>query len=176
MLVLRYQTVIALLCSCEIGAKQFVDVSCHWFLFVIWLTGGLLPSGSCLFLTCHSVPVITLHVSSVVFLRGINVGGANLCKPAQLAKQLKKFDVVNIGAVGTFVVRKKVADSTLRKKIAAHLKKDFGVKCEIMIVPAKAIVDLVKRDPFDGQPSGPDITRFASVLHKRPRNLPDVPL
>ena len=42
-------------------------------------------------------------MSSVVFLRGVNVGGANLCKPAELAKQLKKFDIVNIGAVGTFV-------------------------------------------------------------------------
>ena len=41
----------------------------------------------------------------VVFLRAVNVGGANLCRPAQIAKQLAKFDIVNIGAVGTFVVR-----------------------------------------------------------------------
>ena len=103
---------------------------------------------------------------SVVFLRGINVGGANLCKPAQLAKQLKKFDIVNIGAVGTFVVRKNVSHSTLRKKFAAQLKKDFKIKCEIMIVPAKALVDLAKKDPFARQPSGPDITRFMSILQK----------
>src|SRR5439155_15868178 len=94
----------------------------------------------------------------VVFLRGVNVGGANLCKPATLAKQLSKFDIVNIGAVGTFVVRKHVSGSVLRKKIASQLAKDFGVKCEIMIVPAKAIVDLAKPDPFAREPSGPDIT------------------
>jgi len=41
----------------------------------------------------------------VVFLRGVNVGGANRCQPAAIAKQLAKFGVVNIGAVGTFVVR-----------------------------------------------------------------------
>ena len=50
-------------------------------------------------------------MASVVFLRAINVGGGNLCKPAQLAKDLKKFDIVNIGAVGTFVVREKASDT-----------------------------------------------------------------
>jgi uncharacterized protein (DUF1697 family) len=115
-------------------------------------------------------------MASVVFLRGINVGGANLCKPAQLAKQLSKFDIVNIGAVGTFVVRQNVAESTLRKTIAAQLMKAFGIKCEIMICPAQAIADFAKKDPFARQPSGPDITRFVSVLHKRPARLPPLPL
>jgi uncharacterized protein (DUF1697 family) len=110
-------------------------------------------------------------VSSVVFLRGANVGGANICKPATLAKQLKKFDVVNIGAVGTFVVRGNVADSTLRSAIA----KKLSFKCEIMIVPAKVIVDVAKKNPFARQPSGPEITRFVSVLHKSPQKLPPLP-
>ena len=44
----------------------------------------------------------------------INVGGANQCQPAQIAKELAKFGVVNIGAVGTFVVREDVSESTLR--------------------------------------------------------------
>ena len=101
-------------------------------------------------------------MASVIFLRAINVGGANRCKPAQLAKDLKKFDVVNIGAVGTFVVREKVSDATLRAAIA----KKLPFKCEIMICPAKAIVDLAKKDPFARMPSGLDITRFVSVLHK----------
>ena len=101
-------------------------------------------------------------MASVVFLRGVNVGTANRCRPAQIAIQLKKFDIVNIGAVGTFVVRENVDESTLRAAIA----KKLPFKCEIMIVPAKAIVDLAGKDPFTGQPSGPDITRFVSVLHK----------
>ena len=115
-------------------------------------------------------------MSSVVFLRGINVGGANLCKPAQLAKDLRKLDVVNIGAVGTFFVRTDVDQGVLRKKFAAQLKKDFGIKCEIMIAPAKSIVDLTRRNPFARQPSGADITCFVSVLHKRPSKLPSLPL
>jgi uncharacterized protein (DUF1697 family) len=108
----------------------------------------------------------------VVFLRAVNVGGANLCRPAELTKQLKKFYVVNIGAVGTFVVRENVSESNLRAAIA----KKLPFKCEIMIVSAKAVVDLVKRNPFARQPSGPDITRFVSVLHKRPQKPPPLPL
>jgi Protein of unknown function (DUF1697). len=44
-------------------------------------------------------------MNSVVFLRAVNVGGANRCRPAELAKQLAKFGAANIGAVGTFLVR-----------------------------------------------------------------------
>lgn len=100
------------------------------------------------------------NMSSVVFLRGINVGGANLCRPALLAKQLARFSVVNIGAVGTFVVRENVSESALRKAVAAQLAKDFGVTCEIMICPARGIVRLTSKDPFAGKPFGADVNNF----------------
>jgi uncharacterized protein (DUF1697 family) len=112
---------------------------------------------------------------SVVFLRAVNVGGTNLCRPAVLAKQLGKFDVVNVGAVGTFVVRENVSESALRKKIAVQLAKAFGVKCEIMICPAKAIVDLTRKDPFAGE-RGDDIDAHATILAKRPAKLPLLPI
>ena len=110
-------------------------------------------------------------MKSVVFLRAVNVG-TNRCQPALIAKQLAKFGVVNIGAVGTFVVRENVRESVLRAALARKLP----FKCEIMICPAKAIVDLVRRDPFARQPSGPTITRFVNVLHKPLRKRPSIPL
>jgi len=109
---------------------------------------------------------------SVVFLRGVNVGGANLCRPAELAKGLAKFGVVNIGAVGTFVVRENVSQSTLRAAIAKRLP----FKCEIMIVPAREVLKLASKNLFAQQASDINITRFVSVLHKRPRELPALPL
>jgi uncharacterized protein (DUF1697 family) len=109
---------------------------------------------------------------SVVFLRAVNVGSANRCQPAAIAKQLAKFGIINIGAVGTFVVREDVSESTLRTAISRKLP----FKCEIMICPAKAIVELVRRDPFARQPSGPNITRFVNVLHKPLRKPPSLPL
>src|SRR5262249_61039125 len=101
---------------------------------------------------------------SVVFLRAVNVGGANRCQPAVLAKQLAQFGVINIGAVGTFVVRENVSNSTLRAAFARELP----FKCEIMICPARDIIKLASKDPFSGQPSGLGITRFVNVLAKRP--------
>src|ERR1700675_5160544 len=105
---------------------------------------------------------------SVVFLRAVNVGGTNRCQPALIAKQLAKFGIVNIGAVGTFVVREDVSESSLRAAIARKLP----FKCEIMICPARDIIKLASKDPFSGQPSGSNITQFVSVLAKRLRALP----
>jgi uncharacterized protein (DUF1697 family) len=113
-----------------------------------------------------------LRMRWVVFLRAVNVGGTNRCQPALIAKQLAKFGVVNIGAVGTFVVREDVSEFTLRAAIA----KKLPFKCEIMICPARDIIKLAATDPFARQPSGPEITRFVNVLHKRPRTLPPLPL
>jgi len=110
-------------------------------------------------------------MSSVVFLRAVNVGSANRCQPALIAKQLSKFDIVNIGAVGTFVVRKGVKESVLRSAIAQKLP----FKAEIMICPTGDLIQLTSNDPFEGQPSGPGITRFVSVLHKRVRAAPGIP-
>jgi uncharacterized protein (DUF1697 family) len=111
-------------------------------------------------------------VASVVFLRAVNVGGANRCQPALIAKQLSKFGVVNIGAVGTFVVREDVSESSLRAAIARKLP----FKCEIMICPARDIMKLASKDPFSRQPSGTNITRFVNVLAKRPPSPPPLPL
>ena len=108
----------------------------------------------------------------VVFLRAVNVGGANRCQPALIAKQLSKFGVVNIGAVGTFVVREDVNQSALRAAIA----KKLPFKSEIMICPARDIIKLVSKNPFVRQPSGPDITRFVNVLAKRLPSPPHLPL
>jgi uncharacterized protein (DUF1697 family) len=108
----------------------------------------------------------------VVFLRAVNVGGANRCQPAVLAKQLAKFGVINIGAVGTFVVRKIASESALRSAIT----KKLPFKCEIMICPARDIIKLTSKDPFSAQPSGPNITRFVNVLAKRLPSPPALPL
>ena len=119
---------------------------------------------------------------SVVFLRAVNVGGTNRCQPALIAKELAKFDIVNIGAVGTFVVRQDVSESGLRAAFARKLP----FKCEIMICPARDIIKLVRqwtdspwrasKDPFSREPSGQDIIRFVSVLAKKLRAPPALPL
>jgi uncharacterized protein (DUF1697 family) len=85
---------------------------------------------------------------------------------------LARFDVVNIGAVGTFVVCKEVSESTLRAAIVRQLP----FQCDIMICPARDVVRLTAKNPFPRQPSGPDIVRFVSVAARRLDPLPSLAL
>lgn len=108
----------------------------------------------------------------VVLLKGINVGGHRTFRPSVLAKELKRFDVVNVGAAGTFVVRKTVS----RAKLRAELTRRLPFEADVMICSGSDILRLASRDPFAGQPSGPDIVRFVSVLAKRRPLSSPVPL
>ena len=108
----------------------------------------------------------------VVFLRGVNVGGHRTFRPTTLAEQLKHLDAVNIGAAGTFVIRKPITRAQLRAQLAGRLPFD----AEIMICQGREIVRLMSHNHFAGQPVGPDTVRFVSVLSQRPRSAPSMPM
>ena len=115
--------------------------------------------------------MVFLRMRWVVFLRAVNVGGANRCQPAMIAKELAKFGVVNIGAVGTFVVREDVSESDVRAAIA----KKLPFKCEIMICPAKEIRDLAKENPLTGE-SSEDIDAHVAIRAKGLTKMPKLPI
>ena len=108
----------------------------------------------------------------VVFLRGINVGGHRAFRPSVLAKQLEHFDVVNIGAAGTLVIRRAVT----RAKLRAELQRRLPFDAEIIICHGREIVDLMSKKFFAGYPVRPDIVRFVSVLSRRRRAAPRLPM
>ena len=108
----------------------------------------------------------------IVLLRGLNVGGHRRFRPSTLAEQLKHLDVVNIGAAGTFVIRRPVT----RAKLRALLESLLPFEAEIVICEGREIVGLMSRRDFDDQPARPDIVRFVSVLSKRPRTAPALPI
>lgn len=108
----------------------------------------------------------------VVFLRGVNVGGHRTFRPSRLAEQLKDYGVVNVGAAGTFVIRKPVSQAQLR----AELLRRLPFETEVMICNGHDLVSLASGDPFAGEPARPNIVRFVSVLAKRPRVLPSIPV
>ena len=109
--------------------------------------------------------------AQVVFLKGINVGGHRRVRPSVLAKQLARFDVVNVGAAGTFVVGKPVSRTTLRQEIRRRLPFD----AEVIICSASDIARLALSNSFARQPSGPQFIRFVGVLAKRRSPSPSVP-
>lgn len=111
-------------------------------------------------------------MASVVFMRGVNVGGHKRFRPAAFAKELSAFDVVNIGAAGTFVVHKTVSQATLRTELLRRLP----FKTELMICRARDLVDLASTDPFPREALVKGVRRFVSVLARRPRTMPQFPL
>jgi uncharacterized protein (DUF1697 family) len=111
-------------------------------------------------------------VALVVLLRGVNVGGHRIFRPTILTEQLKHLDAVNIGAVGTFVIRQPIT----REKLRAELTRRLPFDTEIVICQGGEIVRLMSQQYFVGQPVRPDIVRFVSVLSERPRSTPPVPM
>jgi uncharacterized protein (DUF1697 family) len=99
----------------------------------------------------------------VVFLKGVNVGGHRTFRPSLVAKELAHLGVTNIGAAGTFVVRKAAGQLALR----AELTRRLPFEAEVVICEGKAIGALARSDPFAGQPSRQDIVRFVSILARR---------
>lgn len=108
----------------------------------------------------------------VVLLRGLNVGGHRSFRPSVLAGQLRHLDVVNIGATGTFVVRRKVARTRLRGEIARRLPFD----AEIVICEGRDISKVLSHPVFAGRAAGTGVTRFVSVLSRKPRSAPRLPV
>ncbi len=110
-------------------------------------------------------------MAHVVFLRGVNVGGHRTFRPTILARQLKRFDAVNIGAAGTFVIRSPTSQVELR----AELVRRLPFETHVMICPGRELLELVSGNPYGREPLGEGITRFMTVLAKRPRLFPSLP-
>ena len=111
-------------------------------------------------------------MAHVVLLRGVNVGGHRTFRPAKLAEQLRHLGAVNIGAAGTFVIRRPITRAQLRAELARRLP----FEAEIMICEGREIVRMMSQNHFADQPVRPDIVRFVSVLSQRPRSAPSTPM
>jgi uncharacterized protein (DUF1697 family) len=106
----------------------------------------------------------------VLFMRAVNVGGHQTFKPAQLARDLAQFEAVNIGAAGTFVLRRPPSASAL----AAAVRQRLPFDTDLMICTARdisaAAADLAALPLVDT--ARPMLT----VLAKRPGTTPPLPL
>lgn len=112
------------------------------------------------------------QVPLVALLRGVNVGGHRTFRPAVLAAELSHLDVVNIGAAGTFVVRRRVGKAEVRVELARVLP----FETEIAICEGREIAGLLSRYTFADSPERSDIVPFVSVLASSPRLTPSLPL
>lgn len=99
----------------------------------------------------------------VVFFRGINVGGHRTFRPSILARELCAYDVVNVGAAGTLIVRKPGRRATF----LAELRRRLPFEAEIAYCEGSDLFRLEMENPFGSVPSSPDVVHFVSVLSKK---------
>ena len=107
----------------------------------------------------------------VVFLRGVNVGGHRTFRPSVLARELSAYGVVNLGAAGTFVVRKPGPPAKFR----AELLRKLPFKAEVVLCGGRDLIRLEMENPFGTESSRPHIVRFVSILSKADRGLASIP-
>ena len=103
----------------------------------------------------------------VVFLRGVNVGGHKTFRPSLLAKELQAYDVVNIGAAGTFVVRKPGS----RAKFVAELRRRLAFETEVIVCDGRDLIRI--EHPLDT--ASADLVRFVSIFSKT-AHVPSLPI
>src|SRR5579864_4288992 len=107
----------------------------------------------------------------VVFLRGVNVGGHRTFRPSILARELSDYDVVNVGAAGTLVVRRPGS----RAKFRAELLRKLPFEAEIAICDDRDLLRLEQESPFGIDQPHREIVRFVSVLSKAGRCTAAIP-
>jgi uncharacterized protein (DUF1697 family) len=112
-----------------------------------------------------------LLMALVVFLRGVNVGGHRTFRPSILARELSHYDVVNVGAAGTFVVRKPGSQARFR----AELLRKLPFETEVALCDGRDLLRLETENPFGAEPS-PDIVRFVSILATAGRVRASLPI
>jgi uncharacterized protein (DUF1697 family) len=108
----------------------------------------------------------------VVFLRGANVGGHRIFRPSLVAGKLRDYGVVNVGAAGTFVVRKPVP----RRRFESDLRQSLPFETEIIMVEGSDIVALEAANPFGDALPPQDVVRFVSILANRAQDHPVLPI
>ena len=75
---------------------------------------------------------------------------------------MSDYDVVNVGAAGTFVVRKPGS----RGKFRTALLRKLPFEADVVLCDGRDLMRLETENPFAAEPSPPDVVRFVSILSK----------
>jgi len=89
-----------------------------------------------------------------------------------LARELGAYDVVNVGAAGTLVVRKPGS----RTKFLAALRRKLPPETVVAFCNGSDLIRLEMENPFEAEPSRPGIVRFVSILSRAGRGKTSLPV
>lgn len=87
----------------------------------------------------------------IALLRGINVGGKNIIKMADLKKLFESLGLLNAKTYiqsGNIVFQSNADEHTLRQRIEAGITATFGFNVPVVLRTAKEIDNVIKRIPY----------------------------
>lgn len=113
-----------------------------------------------------------LGMALVVFIRGMNVGGYRTFRPSMLARELSAYDVVNVGAAGTLIVRKPGS----RAAFTSELRRKLPFTVELSLCDSRDLIQLEAEQPFRAEPPHPELIPFVSILSKPVRKEVSLPI
>ena len=108
----------------------------------------------------------------VVLLRGVNVGGHRSFRPTTVCGRLRRLHVVNVGSAGTFVVWAPIARADLRAELARCVPSNT----QVVICRGRDVVRALSDERLSAPPPRAGETRFISVLSRRARSKPELPM
>jgi|ERR1051326_7930462 uncharacterized protein (DUF1697 family) len=108
----------------------------------------------------------------VAFLRGINVGGHRSFRPSLVAKDLRAYDVVSVGAAGNFIVW----NPRSRANFRAALLRKLPFEAEVALCDGRDLIALQSAQPFGNEPLRSGIVRFVSILTRKGRAPASMPV
>jgi len=107
----------------------------------------------------------------IVFVRGVNVGGHRRFRPSELVEQLGRYDAVNVGAAGTFVVHK----PGVRAEFLAEFRRKLPFEATVACCDGRDLMRLEQDNPF-GTELPADVVSFVSVLSASGRRSVSLPI
>jgi uncharacterized protein (DUF1697 family) len=120
-------------------------------------------------------------VPFVAFLRGINVGGNNLIKMADLKRAFESLGFENVktlGASGNVAFgapARQPNPASLGRKIEEGLRKAFAKEISVILRTVEHLKELDRTKPFAGVKITTDIRLYVTFLSEKPRNSLRVP-
>ncbi|MBS4220492.1 DUF1697 domain-containing protein [Bacillus sp. FJAT-49711] len=90
----------------------------------------------------------------IALLRGINVGGHNKIKMAELRSSLEQLRLQNIKTYiqsGNILFESSEPEEILQQKIHMKIKEDFGIFSDVIIRTAEEIQEIINQSPFSDQ-------------------------
>lgn len=111
-------------------------------------------------------------VATVVLMRAVNVGGHAVVRPKAVASRLEAFDVISLGAAGTFLVRRPPPSARLTEAF----QKALGFETEVIQLPLPELAGLLDAGPADWRSPPAGTRRFLTFLAADPVRVPSLPL